>query len=68
MLLFCWAVCAANPDFFDFFFVHEHFTRYLTTEHGRYEPWFFVPILLGACALTDALGRPFSRAGTGRGS
>ena len=42
------AVCAANPDFFDFFFVHEHFTRYLTTEHGRYEPfWFFVPILLG---------------------
>ncbi len=43
-----WAVCAANPDFFDFFFVHEHFTRYLTTEHDRYEPfWFFVPILLG---------------------
>ncbi len=42
------AVCAANPDFFDFFFVHEHFTRYLTTEHDRYEPfWFFVPILLG---------------------
>lgn len=42
-----WAVCRANPDFFDFFFVREHLMRYLTKVHGRYEPfWFFVPILL----------------------
>ena len=41
------AVCAANPDFFDFFFIHEHFTRFLTTAHDRWEPfWFFIPILL----------------------
>ena len=44
-----WAVCRANPDFFDFFFVREHFLRYLTKVHERYEPfWYFVPVLLGA--------------------
>ena len=44
-----WAVCRANPDFFDFFFIREHFLRYLTTVHDRYEPvWFFVPIILAA--------------------
>ncbi|SMG39956.1 glycosyltransferase family 39 protein [Dethiosulfovibrio salsuginis] len=42
-----WAVCRANPDFFHFFFIHEHFVRYATKVHNRYEPvWFFVPILL----------------------
>ncbi len=42
-----WAVCRANPDFFHFFFIHEHFLRYATKIHDRYEPfWFFIPILL----------------------
>ncbi len=37
----------ANPEFAWFYFVHEHFLRYTTTIHSRYEPlWFFVPILL----------------------
>ncbi len=37
----------ANPEFFNFYFIHEHFIRYLTKVHGRYQPvWFFVPILL----------------------
>lgn len=41
------AVCQANDDFFYFFFVREHFLRYTTTIHERYEPmWFFVPIIL----------------------
>lgn len=36
-----------NRDFADFFFIHEHFERFLTTAHGRYQPfWFFIPILL----------------------
>ncbi|HEX9139042.1 MAG TPA: glycosyltransferase family 39 protein [Steroidobacteraceae bacterium] len=36
-----------NPEFAHFFFIHEHFQRYLSTIHDRYEPpWFFVPILL----------------------
>lgn len=37
----------ANPGFFNFYFIHEHFQRYLTKVHGRYQPiWFFIPILL----------------------
>jgi 4-amino-4-deoxy-L-arabinose transferase-like glycosyltransferase len=37
-----------NPEFARFFFIHEHFERFTTTVHGRYEPiWFFIPILLG---------------------
>ena len=40
------AVSAANPEFAWFFFVHEHFQRYTTTIHQRYQPWyFFIPIL-----------------------
>ena len=40
------AVSLANPEFFRFFFVHEHFERFLTTVHGRYEPaWYFFPVL-----------------------
>jgi 4-amino-4-deoxy-L-arabinose transferase-like glycosyltransferase len=41
-------VARANPEFLDFYFVHEHFQRYLTKVHDRYEPpWFFLPVLLG---------------------
>jgi 4-amino-4-deoxy-L-arabinose transferase-like glycosyltransferase len=40
------AVARANPDFLQFFFVHEHYTRFLTTEHHRGRPWwFFLPVL-----------------------
>jgi 4-amino-4-deoxy-L-arabinose transferase-like glycosyltransferase len=49
------AVCAPwfilvslkNPEFPQFFFIHEHFQRFLTKVHKRYEPpWFFIPIIL----------------------
>ncbi len=41
------AVSVRNPDFPAFFFVHEHFTRFLTTVHQRVEPWwFFLPLLV----------------------
>jgi 4-amino-4-deoxy-L-arabinose transferase-like glycosyltransferase len=41
------AVSAANPEFARFFFVHEHFERFLTTQHQRAGPlWYFVPVLL----------------------
>src|SRR6185437_16078744 len=33
------AVSRANPDFAQFFFIHEHFTRFTTTEHHRGQPW-----------------------------
>ena len=43
-----WHVLAgrANPEFYQFYFIHEHFQRYLTKIHGRYKPaWYFIPIL-----------------------
>lgn len=41
-------VSLRNPEFARFFFIHEHFERYLTKVHRRYQPpWFFIPILLG---------------------
>jgi len=40
-------VMKANPEFFQFFFIHEHLERFTTKVHGRYQPWYyFVPILL----------------------
>lgn len=34
------------PQFFDFFFIREHFQRFLTRIEDRYEPpWFFIPVL-----------------------
>jgi 4-amino-4-deoxy-L-arabinose transferase-like glycosyltransferase len=37
----------ANPEFYQFYFIHEHFQRYLTRVHGRYKPfWYFMPIVL----------------------
>lgn len=41
------AVARANPEFARFFFIHEHFERFLTHEHRRVEPWwFFLPIVV----------------------
>ncbi|MGA8145972.1 MAG: glycosyltransferase family 39 protein [Gallionellaceae bacterium] len=40
-------VMKANPEFFQKFFIYEHFTRFTTKELGRYQPWYyFVPVLL----------------------
>ncbi len=40
-------VSVRNPEFPHFFFVHEHFQRFLTRVHDRYEPdWYFIPVLL----------------------
>lgn len=41
------AISAANEEFAEFFFIHEHFQRFLTTVHRRTEPWwYFLPILI----------------------
>lgn len=53
-----WHVLAAlaNPEFAQFYFIHEHFDRYVTTVHQRYEPiWFFVPVLLAGMYPWSAL-------------
>ena len=44
-----WHVLAAqrNPQWANFYFVREHWERFTTTEHGRYEPvWYFVPVIV----------------------
>lgn len=41
------AVSLANDEFARFFFIHEHFERFLTNAHKREGAWwYFVPILL----------------------
>jgi 4-amino-4-deoxy-L-arabinose transferase-like glycosyltransferase len=34
-------VSIANPEFAEFFFIHEHFNRFFTKAHQRYEPWYY---------------------------
>jgi 4-amino-4-deoxy-L-arabinose transferase-like glycosyltransferase len=42
------AVSRANPEFFHFFFVHEHLQRFLTTTHRRAGSWwYYAPYVLG---------------------
>ncbi|MDE3060515.1 MAG: glycosyltransferase family 39 protein [Pseudomonadota bacterium] len=42
-----WLMTRAHPGFFDFYFINEHFTRYLTDSHKRVQPWwFFIAITL----------------------
>ena len=41
------AVSLRNGEFFDFFFIREHFARFLTNEaHREGAWWYFIPILL----------------------
>lgn len=68
-----WHLLAAgrNADWAQFYFVHEHWERFTTTAHGRFEPWwYFVPVLLGGLfpwpgflwpALRDALAGGWAR-------
>lgn len=42
-------VTRANPEFFHFFFIHEHFERFLTSVHRRTAPWwYFIPLVLAS--------------------
>lgn len=54
-------VAHRNPGFAHFFFIQEHFQRFLTTEHHRVGPfWYFVPILLvGFLPWTSLIGAVF---------
>lgn len=56
-------VSLRNPEFARFFFIHEHFERFTSTVHGRYQPvWFFIPVLLAtmlpwSCFIPSAVAR-----------
>ncbi|GAB4242947.1 MAG: glycosyltransferase family 39 protein [Deltaproteobacteria bacterium] len=53
----------ANPDFAWFFFVREHFLRYATKMHHRYQPfWFFLPIVIAGLLPWLAFARRAVRA------
>jgi len=52
------AVSRANPEFARFFFIHEHFERFLTHEHRRVEPWWFFLPIVAAGFLPWALALP----------
>jgi 4-amino-4-deoxy-L-arabinose transferase-like glycosyltransferase len=58
------AVSMANPEFARFFFIHEHFERFLTQEHRRVAAWwYFLPILaLGFLPWMFALPASIARA------
>jgi len=38
-----WLAARRDPDFLQFFFVHEHVARYLTSSADREAPWWFFP-------------------------
>ncbi len=60
------AISRENPEFARFFFIHEHFERFASTVHGRYQPfWFFIPVLAAtmlpwSCFIPGALVRAWS--------
>src|SRR5258706_6648742 len=55
-----------NPEFFDFFFIREHFQRYLLPDHHRPGPWWYLaPVLLvGLWPWTPSIPAAFARAWT----
>jgi len=52
-------VARANADFLYFYFVHEHFLRFTTNLHDRYQPWwYFLPVMIvGLFPWTIFLGQ-----------
>ena len=45
-----------HSEFSDFYFIHEHFTRFLTNEHKRTAPWWFFIAVTFAGMLPWVLG------------
>jgi 4-amino-4-deoxy-L-arabinose transferase-like glycosyltransferase len=46
-----WLAAARLPDFLDFYFIHEHLARYLTTAADRQEAWWFFGAVLLAGSM-----------------
>jgi 4-amino-4-deoxy-L-arabinose transferase-like glycosyltransferase len=62
------AVSLRNPEFPQFFFIHEHFSRFLTDEADRAGPvWFFLPYVLLAVLPWIAQVWPALRTATAGG-
>ena len=46
-----WLAARRLPDFLQFYFIHEHLQRYLTTAADRVEPWWFFAAVFCAGTL-----------------
>jgi len=62
-------VQTAHPDFSHFFFIQEHFLRYATRMHNRYQPiYFYLPIILAGtlpwCAFLPQAIRGYRKRAT----
>ena len=44
-------VQSRNPEFAQFFFIHEHFARYLTNVSNREEPWWYFFVIVAFALL-----------------
>lgn len=54
-------VCAfRNAEFVNFYFIYEHFTRYLTESHQRTQPWWFFLAII-PCGLFPWVGFIFGK-------
>ena len=64
-----WLATKRDPDFLQFFFVHEHLARYLTPEAEREEPWWFFGyvLLVGTLPWTVSMIRVLLTGWRGRG-
>lgn len=54
------ACALRNPEFVDFYFIYEHFTRYLTESHQRTQPWWFFLAII-PCGLFPWIGFIFGK-------
>jgi 4-amino-4-deoxy-L-arabinose transferase-like glycosyltransferase len=60
------AVSMANDEFAQFFFIHEHFARFLTRAHRRVEPWWYFLPIVAAGFLPWMFAMPAAIAGAWR--
>lgn len=47
----CVAMQGQYPDFFHYFFVVQHFQRFVGSGFNNVQPWWFYPAVLAACSL-----------------
>jgi 4-amino-4-deoxy-L-arabinose transferase-like glycosyltransferase len=69
----CWLMQSRYPEFFNYFFVYQHFERFAGGGFNNQEAfWFYVPVLVGTALPWSLWGlgvlrKPFWRAGADTG-
>jgi 4-amino-4-deoxy-L-arabinose transferase-like glycosyltransferase len=57
------AISLRHPDFFNYFFIQQQFTRFLVNEYDRYQPWWFFLAVTLAGLFPWVAFLPLSRRG-----